>query len=558
MSHEDRIKTLDKPTDMNRRDFIRHMSKTAAAGAFAYSALSGPSFLARSASAQTSIAEPIVETTAGKIRGSIEKGVKVFKGIPYGAPTGGKNRFMPPLKPESWSGIRDTLSYGPMAAQISGQSVTGSEDCLVLNVWTRGLNGGSKRPVMVWLHGGGFRSGSGSESSYDGVNLCLRGDVVVITLNHRLSGFGYLHLGDLAGDKYAQSGNAGMLDIIQALMWVRENITRFGGDPDNVMIFGESGGGAKTSTLLAMPDAKGLFHRAIIQSGPGIHLQPRNRSTALAFMLLRELGLKRSQIAELHNIPMEKLLAACSKVESGLDSSSRQKGIFERHGFVPTAGISSLPYYAYDPVGSPFSEDVPVMIGSNKHEEALFAWMGDPEVYNRKLTEEQLFERVKGIAGNAAERVMDVYRKSYPNESPSVRWILMTSDRTWRFDSITLAERKAQFGKAPAYMYLFAWESHMDGGKMLAHHALEIPFVFDNINETSGIVSTGKSQEAQSLAGKMSDAWLAFARTGNPNTPKLPRWPVYTPETRATMVFNNQCAIVNDPGSEERLLWATV
>jgi len=558
MSHEDRIQTLDKPADMNRRDFIRHMSKTVAAGAFAYSALPGSSFLVRSASAQTTTGGPIVETTAGKIRGSIEEGVNIFKGIPYGAPTGGKNRFMPPLKPEPWSGIRDTLEYGPMAAQISGQSVTGSEDCLVLNVWTRGLNDGGRRPVMVWLHGGGFSSLHGSSPSYDGVNLCLRGDVVVMTLNHRLNVFGYLHLGDLADDKYAQSGNAGMLDIIQALIWARENITRFGGDPDNVMIFGESGGGRKTSTLLAMPDAKGLFHRAIIQSGPGIHLQPRNRSTALAFMLLRELGLKRSQVAELHHLSTAKLLAAYRGVQSGLDSSSRQKGMIEQHGFVPTVGISSFPYYAYDPVGSSFSAEVPVMIGTNKHEMMYFARSRDPEVYNRKLTEEQLFERVKGIAGNAAKRVMDVYRKSYPHESPSVRWILMITDRTYRFDSITLAERKAQLGKAPAYMYLFAWVPPLDEGKMLAHHALLTPFPFDNIDKAAEVTGAGKSQEAQLLADKMSEAWLAFARTGNPNTPKLPLWPVYTPETRATMVFNNQCSVVNDPGSEERLLWATV
>ena len=482
--------------------------------------------------------------------------MNVFKGIPYGAPTGGKNRFMPPREPEPWSGVRDALDYGPSAAQGGATSFSGSEDCLVLNVWTRGLGDGGKRPVMVWLHGGGFRSLSGSSPMYDGVNLCLRGDVVVVTLNHRLNVFGYLHLGDLAGGAYEASGNAGMLDIVQALSWVRDNIAQFGGDSENVTIFGESGGGRKVSTVLAMPGAKGLFHRAIIQSGPGLHLQPRDKSTERAIALLHELGLKPSQVAQLHDLPAERLAAAMSAVEGRLDSQSRQKGVFEQHGFVPTVGVATLPGYAFDPVATEVSADVPIMIGSNKHEMAYFARTRDPEVHNRTLTEEQLRARVEIMAGSAAGRVMEVYGKAYPDAHPGVRWILMVTDRTYRFDSITIAQRKSAQGRAPVYMYLFAWETPAGGGGMLAHHALEISFAFGNTTKVPAM--SGGGPEAAALADKMSDAWIAFARTGDPNTPKLPDWPVYAAPARATMVFNNTCKVQNDPGGAERHLWATI
>ena len=254
---------------MNRRDFNRTLS-----------GLAGFSIVSASA-ARAQEAAPVAETAAGKIRGVVQEGVNVFKGVPYGASTTGKNRFMPARKPVPWPGVRDALHYGPSAPQGNGKTVARgvapiSEDCLVLNVWTRGLNDGVKRPVMVWIHGGGFATLSGSSPAYDGVNLAKRGDVVLITLNHRLNVFGFLDLADLAGDQYAQSGNVGMLDLVHALDWVRDNITNFGGDPNNVTIFGESGGGRKVSTLLAMPAAKGLFHRAIIESGPGVHMQPRD------------------------------------------------------------------------------------------------------------------------------------------------------------------------------------------------------------------------------------------------------------------------------------------
>ena len=288
-------------------------------------------------------ADVIANTSSGKVRGVTEDGVNVFKGIPYGASTGGVNRWLPPQDPQPWSGVRDATVYGPAAEQIPSERVPlRSEDCLVLNVWSRGLNDGAKRPVMVWLHGGGFSSLSGSSPMYDGVNLCQRGDVVVVTLNHRLNVFGFLHLGDLAGPEYATSGNVGMLDLVHALKWVRDNIGEFGGDPDSVTIFGESGGGRKVSTLLAMPDAQGLFHRAIIQSGPGIHLQPRDKSHEMAVALFQRLELDANELHKLKALPAEQILAAYGLVVNDLEPDRRAKGHFEQRGFVPAGNASPL------------------------------------------------------------------------------------------------------------------------------------------------------------------------------------------------------------------------
>lgn len=540
----------------SRRDFIARLGATAA-GTAAALALPGAAFAAPYVVPTRhafGLRETIAETAFGRVRGVIEEDIHVFKGIRYGADTSGADRWLPPRNPEPWTVVADALEYGATAAQ--GRN-TGSEDCLWMNVFTPALDDGGRRPVMLWLHGGGFATLSGSSPMYDGVNLCKRGDVVVCSINHRLNVFGYLHLGDLAGDeRYTESGNAGMLDIVHALQWIRDNIERFGGDPGNVTIFGESGGGRKVSTLLAMPAARGLFHRAIIQSGPGIKLQPRDRSHEIAIALTRELGVPRGDVRRLKELPMETILAAHARVNARMDGDARAKGIFEQHGFVPTVGVPSLPLSAFDPVATEVSAEIPILIGSNLHEWA-YQLRGDREIMDRTLTDGGLRERVRPMVGGQLDRVLETYRRTYGADThPAELYILIGSDRTYRFDSITLAQRKAMQGRGPVWMYLFAWETPVDGGRMLSHHALEITFAFDNVVKVPAM--SGGGPRAVALADRMSDAWIAFARGGDPNTPRLPTWPRYEIGERATMVFDDECAVVGDPHREVRELWGTV
>jgi para-nitrobenzyl esterase len=537
-------------SSFTRRDFLKHILALY---------VSGGIFL-HDLSAQDA-KYVIAETAFGKIRGVENNGIKIFKAIPYGASTAGAGRFMPPAEPADWSGVRDALEYGhsapqrdpaappppPGALTISGENLPAEgEDCLVLNVWTpaagSAANSGRKRPVMFWCHGGGFATGSGSSPDNDGTNLARRGDVVVVTINHRLNVLGFANLSEFSRD-FAASGDAGMLDIVQALKWVRANISQFGGDPNTVTIFGQSGGGRKVETLLAMPSAKGLFHRAIVESGAAVKVVDRDVSVRNSEQLLAKLGIDRKNVRELQKLPVEKIMAAYFAVVKDNPDVDPSLG-----GFSPTVDGKTLPQHPFYPNASPVSADVPVMIGCTRTEMTLFS-LNDPSAFS--LNDADMRKRVNDVLGNRAPAMIDLYRKLNPGASPSDIYFLIASDCRYGAPTMIAAQRRAALGKAPVYLYYFTWETPVQGGRLKSPHTMEIPFAFDNVKISARM--TGGGADAMALADKVSDAWIAFARTGDPNTPKLPHWPAYGATDRATMVINNESKVVNDPLREQRL-----
>lgn len=521
----------------------------------------------------------VVETESGKVRGAIADGVSIFRGIPYGDDTGGDNRFKPPKPAKKWSGVRDVLDYGNMAPQAGGApanagmqtgaritrslfapltSQAQSEDCLYLNVWSSGVNQSPNRAVMVWLHGGGFTSGSGASTLYDGINLAKRDDVVVVTVNHRLGALGYCHLAEIGGSDYERAGMAGMLDLVHALKWVRDNIAAFGGDPNRVMIFGESGGGRKVSTLLGMPGAKGLFHSAVVHSGPGLRFTSTETANKRAHQLMRELGLGANQFDQLKKLPFATIMAAQGAADRKVSASLPPgTSFFERYGWAPVLG-PDLPHWPFDPTGPDESLDVPVIVGCNRFEMALFI---SPNKRLDVIDEETLQNQVKGFAGEHADDLISSYRKSHPNEDLRSILLLIMSDDRYRVDSIKLAERKYQrlaenSQAAPVYMYRFDWETPVWDGLLRAPHALEIPFVFANAQLSSAF--TGGGPDAVALSAVMSETWATFAKTGNPNNNKLSEWKPYTTQTRDTLLFNDRSQLVSDPDSNDRLAWSKI
>ncbi|MGH7949271.1 MAG: carboxylesterase/lipase family protein [Candidatus Binataceae bacterium] len=505
----------------------------------------------------------VAETTTGKIRGTANAGINVFKGIPYAAPPDGERRFMPPVKPEPWPGVRDCFEYGRRAMQddnawalpaellklfATGEPLPMSEDCLVLNVWTPAVNDGRKRPVMFWCHGGAFISGSGSSAWYEGSNLARKGDVVVVTINHRLGAFGYLHLGDIGGEEFASSGNAGMLDIVAALEWVRDNIASFGGDAANVTIFGESGGGAKVSVLMAMPAAHGLFHKAIIQSGPAVRMASRDDATGTAKQVLAELGLDAGRVGALRKISADQLVhaqAAVLKKVSMMSFAERR-----RIGFNPVVDGKHLPAGPFEPIAPEISARVPLMIGTNKDEMTLFFGMAP---WLDGLDEASMRSRAAMFVGDRADAIVDAYRRARPDDSPRDIVLAIATNQSMRIPSLIMADRKVAQHAAPVFVYLFTWKTPVLGGRLKSPHALEIPFVFDTL-ATSAL--TGDLPTRFALAGKMSRTWIAFARSGSPNNDAIPNWPAYGVERRPTMIFDDSCRVENDPFREERLAWS--
>ncbi|MFN3857558.1 MAG: carboxylesterase/lipase family protein [Caulobacter sp.] len=491
-----------------------------------------------------------VETTEGRVLGGYSDGATSFLGIPYGAPPTGEHRFAPPRPPAKRDAEFEARRFGPTAIQMPSPSTVNptselgealqqvfparkdvadqAEDCLRLNIWTP-VADGRNRPVMVWLHGGGFAYGSGQWPMYNGASLARNGDVVVVTINHRLNVFGYLHLPGVEG-----SGNAGMLDIVQALQWLKANIAAFGGDPTNVTIFGESGGGAKVSYLMAMPSAQGLFHRAVVQSGPGVRAVPAERADALRRDLFETLGLAADDVTGLRAMPYARVLEAAYAAEK------KQPGAgFDRAGFAPVVDGKVLPAQPWDPKAPDLSKDVPLMIGINRDEMVLFMasqpWFG-------KMDEAGLMMMARGIFGPKAETVVAALKADFPEDSPTyLATHLVTYGRMFA-GSVQMAERKAAQGGAPAWFYLLEWGTPV--GPLRSAHTLEIPLVFDNVETSRTLLGPGP--EPQVLAKQMSAAWLAFARKGDPNTPVLPTWPAYDAGRRATMVFNVESRVVDD------------
>lgn len=543
---------------MTRRSFIG--LGTVAAGALAGGSLT--EVFAEDTKAAKGTPGATVNTTAGKLRGLVQDGVNAFKGVPYAGSTAGTARFLPPAKRAPWTGVRDAFQFGLRAPQLANQfhgqvppefevmdpGGPMGEDCLCLNVWTPSLGGGQKRPVMVWLHGGGYTTGSGAFICYDGKELAGKHDVVAVTVNHRLNVFGYLYLAEIGGEKYSHASNVGMLDIVSALEWIRDNVAAFGGDPANVTIFGQSGGGGKVSALMAMPPAKGLFHRAIVESGAAVKGIPRNAATKAAEAYLAKLGLKSDQVDELQRRSTDQLLATMGEMTgSGMPGT----------GTLPLGPVvdgRTLPADPFDPVAPEVSANIPLLIGTTETEVAFF-----PNQQLDPIDDAGLHARVKQILRGADDAKVDelvaAYRKGRPSASNTDVFLIIASDATFRAGVVTEAERQAAQVKAPVYQYLFAWRSPVHDGKLRSFHTLEIPFVFDNVDAAKSM--TGSGLDRYALAEKMSGAWTAFARTGNPNHKGLPNWPPFDNTQRAVMIFNNECKAINDPyGEEQRLLHA--
>jgi para-nitrobenzyl esterase len=490
----------------------------------------------------------VVQTASGRVRGVVKFGVNQFWGVPYAASTADENRFMPPAKATPWTGVRDCFEVGHRAPQdpdgpisevfaLDRQEPMG-EDCLNLNVFTPAVGSGN-RPVMVWLHGGGFAGGSGNWILYEGTNLARKEDVVVVSVTHRLNLFGFLHLSDLGGgEKWANSSNMGMQDIVAALAWIKENIAAFGGNPSNVTTFGQSGGGGKVTTLMAMPSAKGLMHRAIAMSGSAIRGATRENATLATQQFLAKLGVRPDRIDRLQDFTWQQL-------QSAFYSEPRIQGLAGG----PVVDGRSLLRDQWSPDAPAVSADVPLMMSSVETEDA---WNDPPPPL--QMPEEEMMTRVRRIVRNddaKARELVAMYRRTHPGISTTDVYLIMNADNTRRANAQLLCELKAAQGKAPAYLYFFNWRSPVHNGQMKAYHTLDIPFALYNIDQAASM--TGAMQDRYALAHTMSAAFAAFARTGNPNHKDMPMWPAFNARTYPTMIFGKEVKVVDDPNHEERL-----
>jgi len=500
----------------------------------------------------------VVQTRSGRVQGEESGGIHVFKGIPYARPPVGELRFRPPQPDEPWQGVREATAFGSIAMQNPSplESLFGAapkpamgEDCLHLNVWTPGLDG-ARRPVMVWIHGGAFVTGSGSTPWYDGTTFATRGDVVLVTINYRLGAFGFLHLADAAGDSFAGSGNAGILDQAAALAWVRDNIAAFGGDPANVTIFGESAGAMSVGTLLGLPAATGLFRRAALQSGAASTVQTRERANEVAAAMLEALGIPAEDAERIRDVPAEELLAAQAKVSLAMAGAGGLP-------FQPVHDGDALPRRPLDAVAEGSAAGISVLAGTTQDEARLFTSF-DPNATPKD--EAELLARCVGLIGSEerSRAAVEAYRRARPEGSLGDVWSAIMTDQIFRLPAARLLDAQSR-QTDQTWMYLFTWATPAFGGTLGSCHALEIPFVFNNLDKPGASAFTGAATpEMQQLAETMQDAWIAFARTGDPNHPGLPRWERYEPGRRATMVFNASCAAAEGAGCEQLALWEEV
>ncbi|MGO8862339.1 MAG: carboxylesterase/lipase family protein [Acidimicrobiales bacterium] len=499
----------------------------------------------------------------GTIRGIDEAGVRVFKGVPYGDDTSGEGRFQPARPPRSWSGVRDCTGYGPSCPQMTVEQMLGvpvppqsdghmgtrsfepvtGEDCLVLNVWTPTAGPSAGLPVLVWLHGGGWSTGSASWPLYDFANLARHGDVVVVGINHRVGLLGFLDL-SFVGERFADSGNVGMLDVVAALEWIRDNVAGFGGDPGNVTVFGESGGGAKVATLLGMPAGRGLFHRAVAISGSMLAAQQPDHAAGNAQAVLELIGVGHDE-EKLRAIDVARLIDAEIALP-GREGSA----LVRRRGFSPVLG-RSLPEHPAEAIRGGLSSDVTLLTGCNR-DEALGFLLHDTELWT--LSADAVLERLRPMLGDNAERVLAAYRAAQPGDSPTSTFIAASTDAMFRVPQIRLAEAKVEGGGKPTYMHLFTWGPTDPTGRIRSPHGIDMPYFFDNVDKAP----MSQGPHAEPLASMMSGILSSFAHTGAPGHDGLPTWPPYTLGTRATMLLGLEPMVEHDPGGRERASWSDI
>jgi para-nitrobenzyl esterase len=505
----------------------------------------------------------VADTERGKVRGYVLRGIHHFLGIPYGADTSGANRFMPPQKPKPWTEVLPALWWGNSAPQNMDNRYANkyaafrdhwnyddvSEDCLRINVFAPAIGDGKKRPVLMWLHGGGFTAGNGIEhDGYNGENLARLGDVVFCSINHRLGPLGFCNLAGVGGERFTASGNVGMLDIVAALEWVRDNIAGFGGDPGNVTIMGQSGGGGKVCTLTAMPAAKGLFHKAVVLSGASLKMGQKDHSEKLGAYVLKEAGLTAAEIDKLQAMPWKDYLGIATKAQQKLSEELAGPAGGLRRGFNPVVDGAVLPQDPYYPEAAPTAAGVPMIICSTRNEQS-FSWT---DAALEKITLAEVVEKLKvragfgGGLGDKAQDVVDAYAKAFPGKKPVEIWSLVSSNRQ---SAVALADAKSK-QPAPVYVTWFGWQPPLFDNRIGAFHCLDICFWFHNTDLM--LSHTGGGTRPRKLATKMAGSLLRFMRTGDPNGGGLPAWPKYTSANGETMVLDDVCAVRNDPDREPR------